>query len=180
MLDVLQEDNIVLFAEKEGLAYAKGDETLAPGASDTDKKKFNNAQMKVEHIIMASLSMELGQQAMIKTNGTEMWKCLEDTFESKTNAATRINQEIILFNKLRALRYKPGWNVSQHVNSMFFLKAQLAALSADVRDPIFINMLMRSLPSNPQFDRLRGLVELGASEVDTPNKLPHSQNGQLQ
>ncbi|KAG3025687.1 hypothetical protein PC119_g8095 [Phytophthora cactorum] len=54
---------------------------------------------------------------------------------------------------------------------MFLIKAQLAALNADVRDPIFFNMLMRSLPSNARFDRLRGLVEIGASEVDTPDKL---------
>ncbi|KAG3064595.1 hypothetical protein PI125_g24157 [Phytophthora idaei] len=127
--------------------------------------------MKVEHIIMASLSMELGQQVMIKANGTEMWKYLDDTYEGKTNAATRTNQEIILFNKLQTAKCKPGWDVRQHVNGMFLIKAQLAALNADVRDPIFINMLMRSLPSNARFDRLRGLVEIGASEVDTPDKL---------
>ncbi|KAG3051395.1 hypothetical protein PI124_g23959 [Phytophthora idaei] len=89
------------FADKEVLEYAKGEVTLASGASDVAKKKFNDAQMKVDHIIMASLSMELGQQAMIKANGTEMWKYLEDTYEGKTNAATRTNQEIILFNKLQ-------------------------------------------------------------------------------
>ncbi|KAE9284758.1 hypothetical protein PF008_g27082 [Phytophthora fragariae] len=54
---------------------------------------------------------------------------------------------------------------------MFLLKAQLAALNADMRDPIFTNLLIRSLPSNPRFDRLRGMVEMGASEVDTPEKL---------
>ncbi|KAG3184248.1 hypothetical protein PC128_g13850 [Phytophthora cactorum] len=32
-------------------------------------------------------------------------------------------------------------------------------------------MLMRSLPSNAPFDRSRGLVEIGASEADTPDKL---------
>ncbi|KAG3137601.1 hypothetical protein PI124_g20014 [Phytophthora idaei] len=32
-------------------------------------------------------------------------------------------------------------------------------------------MLMRSLPSNARFDRSRGLVEIGASEADTPDKL---------
>ncbi|KAG2790970.1 hypothetical protein PC129_g22497 [Phytophthora cactorum] len=45
------------FADKEVLEYAKGEVTLASGASDVDKKKFNDGQMKVEHIIMASLSM---------------------------------------------------------------------------------------------------------------------------
>ncbi|KAG2990305.1 hypothetical protein PC121_g21646 [Phytophthora cactorum] len=158
-------------ADKEVLEYAKGEVTLASGASDVDTKMFNNTQMKVDHIIMALLSMELGQQVMIKANGTEMWKYLEDTYEVKTNAATRTNQEIILFNKLQTATCKPGWDVRQHANGMFIIKAQLAALNADVRDPIFINMLMRSLPSNARFDRLRGLVEIGASEVDTPDKL---------
>ncbi|KAG3203450.1 hypothetical protein PC129_g22874, partial [Phytophthora cactorum] len=66
-------------ADKEVLEYAKGEVTLASGASDVDTKMFNNTQMKVDHIIMALLSMELGQQVMIKANGTEMWKYLEDT-----------------------------------------------------------------------------------------------------
>ncbi|KAE8962425.1 hypothetical protein PF011_g29401 [Phytophthora fragariae] len=120
---------------------------------------------------MASLSMELGQQVMTKTNGAAMWKYLEDTYEGKTNSATRTNQEIILFNRLQAAKCKPNWDVQQHVNNMFLLKAQLAALNADMRDPIFTNLLIRSLPSNPRFDRLRGMVEMGASEVDTPEKL---------
>ncbi|POM74710.1 LOW QUALITY PROTEIN: Hypothetical protein PHPALM_8291, partial [Phytophthora palmivora] len=54
---------------------------------------------------------------------------------------------------------------------MFLIKDQLTALKAEVRDPIFINMLIKSLPANPRFDRLRGMVETGASEVDTPDKL---------
>ncbi|KAG2782971.1 hypothetical protein PC129_g10780 [Phytophthora cactorum] len=58
------------FAEKEVLEYAKGDVTLASGASNADRKQFNEAQMEVEHIIMVSLSMELGQQVMIKPKGT--------------------------------------------------------------------------------------------------------------
>ncbi|RAW20455.1 hypothetical protein PC110_g23103, partial [Phytophthora cactorum] len=57
---------------------------------------------------MASLSMELGQQVMIKANGTEMRKYLDDTYEGKTNATTRTNQEIILFNKLQTAKCKPG------------------------------------------------------------------------
>lgn len=50
-------------------------------------------------------------------------------------------------------------------------QAQLAALNADVRDAIFINKSMMSLPSNPRLDRLRGLVEVGASEVNTPEQM---------
>lgn len=159
------------FADKSVLEDANGDKTLSSGASDAEKKTFKDAQMKVKHVIMSSLSMDLGQQVMTKSTGTEMWKYFEDMYEGKTNAATRTNQEIILFNKLQAAKCKPNWDVRQHVSIMFLLKAQLAALNADVRDPIFINMLMRSLPANPRFDRLRGLVEIGASEVDTPDKL---------
>jgi hypothetical protein len=159
------------FADKDVLDYATGKETLASGADDAAKKKFADAQMKVEHLIMASLSMELGQQVMNKANGAVMWKYLEDTYEGKTNSATRTNQEIILFNRLQSTKCKPSWDVQQHVNNMFLLKAQLAALNADVRDPIFTSLLIRSLPANARFDRLRGMVEMGSSEVDTPEKV---------
>ncbi|KAE9127478.1 hypothetical protein PF010_g4883 [Phytophthora fragariae] len=76
---------------------------------------------------MASLSMELGQR----------------------NAATPKSQDVILFNKLQATKYNPNWDVAQHVGSMFMLRAQLAALNADMHDAIFIIMLMRSLPPTP-------------------------------
>ncbi|KAE8902981.1 hypothetical protein PF005_g14042 [Phytophthora fragariae] len=163
------------FADKDVLEYATGKETLASGADDAAKKKFADAQMKVEHLVMTSLSMELGQQVMNKTDGAAMWKYLEDTYEGKTNSATRTNQEIILFNRLQAAKCKPNWDVQQHVqqhvNNTFLLNTQLAALNADMRDPIFTNLLIRSLPYNPRFDRLRGMVEMGAIEVDTPEKL---------
>ncbi|POM73719.1 LOW QUALITY PROTEIN: Hypothetical protein PHPALM_9411 [Phytophthora palmivora] len=106
---------------------------------------------------------------MTKKTGRDIWMYLE--YEGKANAATRTNQEIILFNKLQAAKCKPNWDVQQHVTNMFLIKDQLAALKAEVRDPIFINMLIKSLPANPRFDRLRGMVETGASEVDTPDKL---------
>ncbi|POM76986.1 Hypothetical protein PHPALM_5708, partial [Phytophthora palmivora] len=159
------------FAEKDILEYANGEKTLADAPTDDEKKTFKNAQIKVKHTIMSSLSMELGQQVMTKKTGREIWMYLEDRYEGKANAATRTNQEIILFNKLQAARCKPNWDVQQHVTNMFLIKDQLAALKAEVRDPIFINMLIKSLPANPRFDRLRGMVETGASEVDTPDKL---------
>ncbi|KAF4038741.1 hypothetical protein GN244_ATG09076 [Phytophthora infestans] len=60
------------FADKEVLPNVKEDATFASGANDADNNKFNILQMKAEHIIMASLSMKLGQQGMIKMHGTEM------------------------------------------------------------------------------------------------------------
>ncbi|OWZ13076.1 hypothetical protein PHMEG_00013665 [Phytophthora megakarya] len=44
-------------------------------------------------------------------------------------------------------------------------------MNTDVRDPIFINILIRSLPENHPFDHLRGMVETGSVDVDTPDKL---------
>ncbi|KAG3142318.1 hypothetical protein PI124_g16316 [Phytophthora idaei] len=120
---------------------------------------------------MGSLSMELGQQIMMNKTGAEIWKHLEDLYKGKTNTATRTNQEIVLYNKLQAAKCKPNWDVRQHVNNMFRVKPQLADLNAYVRDPIFINLLMTSLPSNPRFNRLRGMIDTGAAEVDTPEKL---------
>ncbi|POM60194.1 hypothetical protein PHPALM_30977 [Phytophthora palmivora] len=99
------------------------------------------------------------------------FKNAQKRYEGKANAATRTNQEIVLFNKLQAVRCKSNWDVQQHVANMFLTKDQLAALKAEVRDPIFINITIKSLPANPRFDRLRGIVETGASEVDTPDKL---------
>ncbi|OWY99340.1 hypothetical protein PHMEG_00029665 [Phytophthora megakarya] len=62
-----------------------------------------------------------------------MGKYLEEMYEGKHNAATRTIEERIFFNKLQAVR----------------------SLSADMRDPIFINLDCGT----------------GASEVNTPEKL---------
>ncbi|ETO59573.1 hypothetical protein F444_22095 [Phytophthora nicotianae P1976] len=87
---------------------------------------------------------------MIKTNETEMWKYLE----------------IILFNKLQTAKCKPEWDVRQHVNGMFLVKAQLAALNADVQEPIFTNMLMRSLPANARGAVLRSSSRSSATQSE--------------
>ncbi|KAF4030570.1 hypothetical protein GN244_ATG17643 [Phytophthora infestans] len=138
----------ITFEDKNVLEYASGTKTLASNATDEEKSKFKEGQVKV----------------MMKKTGTEMWKYLMDTYEGTANAATRTNQEIILYNKLQAAKCKPNWDARLHVNNMFLIKEQLAAINADVRDPIFVNLLIRSLPANPRFDRLRGMVEIGTSE----------------
>ncbi|EGZ27549.1 hypothetical protein PHYSODRAFT_293384 [Phytophthora sojae] len=121
------------FEEQGVMNYASGKETLTPGVND---KENNAGQVKVKQLIMASLSMALGQRVMMKRTGTDMWKYLVYTYEGKTNAATRVNQEIILFNWLQTMKCKLGDNVAQHVDKAFMMKDQLAALNADVRDPI--------------------------------------------
>ncbi|KAG2881994.1 hypothetical protein PC119_g20794 [Phytophthora cactorum] len=49
----------------------------------------------------------------------------------KTIMASRVNQEIILFNRLQSAKCKPDEYVVQYVDKMFTIKAQLAALNAD-------------------------------------------------
>ncbi|OWZ24573.1 hypothetical protein PHMEG_000317 [Phytophthora megakarya] len=90
------------FAKKDVLEYANSDKTLPTGASDAEKKVFNDARHG-------------------KPTGKNVWKYLEDTNEGKVNTATRTKQD--------------------------------------------------SLPANLRFDRLRGMVETGANEGDTPDKL---------
>ncbi|CAI5721565.1 unnamed protein product [Peronospora effusa] len=159
------------FEEKDVLDYATGNKILVGNASANEVKAFREAQVTFKQVILASLSMELGQRVMTKATGTEMWKYLEDFYERKTNAATRTNQEIILYNKLNAMKCKPNWDVAQHVENMFMIKDQLVAVNAGIRDPIFTQMLIRSLPANARFDRLRGMVESGDDKVDTSEKL---------
>lgn len=83
----------IAFEDKNVLEYASGTKTLASNATDEEKSKFKEGQVKVKQIIMSSLSMELGQQVMMKKTGTEMWKYLMDTYEGTANAATRTNQD---------------------------------------------------------------------------------------
>jgi len=61
----------IVFAEKEVLDYATGTKTVADAK---DQAEFNKIQVKIMQTIMASLSMELGQQVMGKKTGTEMWQ----------------------------------------------------------------------------------------------------------
>ncbi|KAG3097429.1 hypothetical protein PI124_g10210 [Phytophthora idaei] len=49
----------------------------------------------------------------------------------KTIMASRVNQEIILFNRLQSAKCKPDEYVVQYVDNIFTIKAQLAALNAD-------------------------------------------------
>ncbi|KAF4033579.1 gag-polypeptide of LTR copia-type [Phytophthora infestans] len=121
----------IAFEDKNVLEYASGTKTLASNATDGEKSKFKEGQVKVKQTIMSSLSMELGQQVMMKKTLTEMWKYLMDTYEGTTNAAPRTNQEIIMYNKLQAAKCKPNWDVRLHVNNMFLIKEQLAAINAD-------------------------------------------------
>ncbi|POM58839.1 Hypothetical protein PHPALM_36463 [Phytophthora palmivora] len=89
---------------------------------------------------------------MTKKTGREIWIYLEDRYEGKANDAVRTNQEIILFNKCK-LRgstccfesRSKGSHLYQHANQI--------------------------IARNPRFDRWRGMVETGTSEVDTPDKL---------
>ncbi|CAI5727678.1 unnamed protein product [Peronospora farinosa] len=108
------------FEEKDVLDYATGNKILVGNASANEVKAFREAQVTIKQLILASLSMELGLRVMTKATGTEMWKYLEDFYEGKTNAATRTNQEIILYNKLNAMKCKPTWDVAQHVESVNF------------------------------------------------------------
>ncbi|EGZ11875.1 hypothetical protein PHYSODRAFT_396496, partial [Phytophthora sojae] len=108
----------------------------------------------------------IGQQVMMNKTGTEMWKYLENIYEGKTNAATRANQEIILFNRLQAAKCKAGEDVGQHVDKLVTTKAQLEALNAGVRGMIFTQMLVQSLPKNERFDRRKGMMESGLKKMD--------------
>ncbi|KAE9013048.1 hypothetical protein PR001_g15507 [Phytophthora rubi] len=159
---------MIAFEEKDVVDFVTGKKTVV----DTkDQEEFDAIQAKIKLIIMGSLSMELGQLVMMKKTGTEMWEYLEDYYEGKTNAATRVNQEIILFNRLQTPKCKAGEDVDQHVDNMFTIKAQLAALNADVRGPIFIQMLVQSLPTNDRFNRLKGMMESGSKKMNSPEKV---------
>ncbi|EGZ27671.1 hypothetical protein PHYSODRAFT_293443 [Phytophthora sojae] len=146
---------MIAFEEKDVLDFATGKKTLADAK---DQAEFDRVQVKIKSIIMASLSMELGQQVMLNKTGTEMWKYLEDIYEGKTNAATRANQEIILFNRLQTAKCKAGEDVGQHVDKLFTIKVQLEALNAG------------SLPKDERFDRLKGMMESGSKKMDSPEK----------
>ncbi|KAG3056169.1 hypothetical protein PI124_g23453 [Phytophthora idaei] len=115
----------IAFEDKGVLPCVTGDATLASNTDDGEKKVFSESQAKVKQLIMASLSMELGQRVMMKETGTDMWKYLEELHEGKQNDATRTNQEIILFNKLQPAKGKPNWDVAQPVDNIFMTKAQL-------------------------------------------------------
>ncbi|CAH0513304.1 unnamed protein product [Peronospora belbahrii] len=119
------------FEEKDVLDYATEDKVLAANASTNEVKAFQEAQVTIKQLLLASLLMKLGQRVMTKATGTEMWKYLEDLYEkknTKTNAETRRNQEIVLYNKLNAMKCNPNWDVAQHVENMFMIQAQLTAV----------------------------------------------------
>ncbi|POM65815.1 Hypothetical protein PHPALM_18413 [Phytophthora palmivora] len=140
---------------------------LAEWTTNDEKRAFDVAQPKVKQIILASLSMELEQRVMVKKTVTEMRKYLVRLYEGIENSATRTNREIVLYHKPQAAKCKPNWDVAKHVDNMFMMRSQPAALKADMRDRVSINLLMRSLPPNHRFDRLRDRCK----EVETPEKL---------
>ncbi|POM57741.1 Multidrug resistance protein ABC Superfamily [Phytophthora palmivora] len=90
---------LIAFEDKSVLAYANAENTFAEGTTYDEKRAFDEAQAKVNQIIMASHSMELGQRVWSK-DGIEMWKYLVRLYEGIKNSATRTNQETVLCNKL--------------------------------------------------------------------------------
>ena len=83
------------------------------------------------------------------------------------NAAIRKNLNIILDIKLNTLACRLNREVVQHMENIFMTKEQLAARNADVHDPIHTQLLIKSLPENAHFDRLRSMVESKDDNVDT-------------
>ena len=60
------------FEKKSVLYYATGYKTFAATASAVEVKEYQEAQVKIKQIILASLSMELGQRVLPKTTASEM------------------------------------------------------------------------------------------------------------
>ena len=84
----------LVFEEQNVLEYVTADKTLVANPSSNQRKEFQEAQVKVKQIILASMSIELVQRVLSRVTGTEMWKYLEDFYEGKMNAATRTTKRL--------------------------------------------------------------------------------------
>ena len=92
----------------------------------------------MKNIILASVSMGLGQRVLSEAIGIEMWKSLEDFFEEEV-VAHKQNMRPPSIKKSNVMDCKQNRDVVQHIEDIFFINLQLAALSATFRESISRN-----------------------------------------
>ncbi|KAE9051791.1 hypothetical protein PR001_g1119 [Phytophthora rubi] len=113
----------------------------------------------------------MGQQMMELEDGSAMWKCLCERIEGTANKQTRAMTNRQLYTQLEAARCKQNGSVKNHLNYMCRLHTRLKTVGMTLDDAVLSGMLVSSLPTSEQFDRLRGYVDTGMSCVDTPDKV---------
>ncbi|KAG3145665.1 hypothetical protein PI124_g14068 [Phytophthora idaei] len=113
----------------------------------------------------------MGQQIMEMTDRSSMWRYFCERFEGSANEQTKAMVKRQLYAQLEAARCKQNGNVEGHLINMCRLHSRLKTAGMILDDAVFNAMLVLSLPSNEQFDRLRGLVDTGMDCVSTPDKV---------
>ncbi|RLN60612.1 hypothetical protein BBJ28_00022889, partial [Nothophytophthora sp. Chile5] len=103
--------------------------------------------------------------------GSKMWVYLVNRFNGTVNDQTRAMTKRRLYAQLEATRCKANGDVEGHMNNMSRLHSRLQAVGMTLDDTVFSGMLVSSLPAGERFDRLRGMVEMGMENVNTPEKV---------
>lgn len=125
-------------------AIAKPGADATPGAKST----WEAADLKAQSdIILAVSTSEIKQVKNCKT-AQEIWKRLEEIFQSKGPA-----RKAALLNSLMSLKMHDGDDPREHSRRFFDIVDKLAELEVDINKELLAVMLLRSLPE--KFENFR-------------------------
>ncbi|GMF44617.1 unnamed protein product [Phytophthora fragariaefolia] len=159
---------------KENKDIAVGDLTKAMLASANAEKQeeFEVKQLKIMRLIGTSVPPDVLQQIRDKETGSEMWTELCNLYEGKQNEAIQAYTIRRLENELWNVKLATGGDANLHLCKMFNLKTELRDLQHTIADNTMVDMLLKSLPDQIEFERLKSSVYYGADpSVYTPKRV---------
>ncbi|KAE9033053.1 hypothetical protein PR001_g10331 [Phytophthora rubi] len=147
-----------VFQEKK-LTEIVGGSIVKSGLSTAEKKEeFDGKQTQIMRMVGTSVPPDTLHQIRDKTTGTEMWGALCELYEGKANKTVMAHRVRSLRNDLWSTKLSPGGDVNKHLSKMFNLRTELASLQYTVEDIDMVEMLLESVPNQPEFENMKAAI----------------------
>uniref|UniRef100_H3GP40 Integrase catalytic domain-containing protein n=1 Tax=Phytophthora ramorum TaxID=164328 RepID=H3GP40_PHYRM len=147
-----------VFQEKKLIEIVEGS-MVKSGLSTAEKKEeFDAKQTQIMRMVGTSVPPDTLHQIRDKTTGTEMWSALCELYEGKANKTAMALRVRSLRNDLWSTKLSPGGDVNKHLSKMFNLRAELASLQYTVEDIDMVEMLLESVPNQPEFENMKAAI----------------------
>ncbi|KAE8892612.1 hypothetical protein PF003_g23223 [Phytophthora fragariae] len=147
-----------VFQEKKLTEIVEGS-IVKSGLSTAEKKEeFDGKQTQIMRMVGTSVPPDTLHQIRDKTTGTEMWGALCELYEGKANKTVMAHRVRSLRNDLWSTKLSPGGDVNKHLSKMFNLRTELASLQYTVEDIDMVEMLLESVPNQPEFENMKAAI----------------------
>ncbi|KAJ0394508.1 hypothetical protein ATCC90586_007837 [Pythium insidiosum] len=160
-----------LFEEQDLWMHVNGSikrESLSRNETEED---FDKKQLKIKRMIGMSVPSKILKQISTAATGAAMWEALCEVYEGKKNAVMRTHNIDRLLGELQHKKFKRGGDIQEHLSEMTTLRVELrdlqhevqdvVDLQHEVQDVVYVRMLLNSLPTDPEFEKVKGFVDYG-------------------